>query len=124
MENEIKKERPGKGAHEKNEMRSLETNYITSGGKCQAVSWEIDPGGSKNRVFFHGECIFEGENPHIAKMRYIEALSAHLTPRVKRFCREHELNEIMGCKINLPCWMCEEMGTDTPENACRKVRAP
>lgn len=84
----------------------------------KGVEWKQTPDG-KNRIYLWGQPFGEKtENPVVAKNRYISAMSANIARRVKRYCRETGLNEIMGCRINLPCWMCRELGRDTKENGC------
>lgn len=84
----------------------------------RGAEWKQTPDG-KNQIYLWGQPFGEEtENPVVAKNRYISAMSASITRRVKHYCRETGRNELMGCRVNLPCMICRELGRDTKENGC------
>lgn len=84
----------------------------------KGAKWEQTPDG-RNQIYLWGQPFGEEtENPVVAKNRYISAMSASITRRVKHYCRDTGRNELMGCRVNLPCMICRELGRDTKENGC------
>lgn len=84
----------------------------------RGVEWKKNEGG-KNQIYLWGlPFSTPTKNPYTAKKRYLAAMDSLLRKKIKEQCREDGLNEIMGCAVNLPCWMCREMGRDTKENGC------
>lgn len=109
-------------------------NYTPSQTCCQVPArvYEFDGGavrleyaGGRYRVFIAGEEQTSVQNdvpmsnPYIAVMRFTDCIGAYMHKRVKSYLRARGYNEIMGCKIDLPCEECRAYKFNTADSLCR-----
>lgn len=84
----------------------------------RGVEWKKNTGGESQIYLWGLPFSTPTKNPYTARKRYLMAMDSLLRKKIREQCREEGLNETMGCAVNLPCWLCKELGENTAESGC------
>jgi hypothetical protein len=57
-------------------------------------------------------------NPYIAIQRFVSCISDKLRSRVKAYLKEHGLNVVIGCNINMNCEDCRAYHLNDDKSNC------